>query len=101
MSLWDKNKPNEESINFNLDDIIQNFQNRNDPWLVWKIVILKEIWKTLSDKNSTEVRNILLSLSKTQNFDEINKYIWELRGIAEKNKKSKEAIVDEAWKNAW
>jgi hypothetical protein len=36
---------------------------------------LEGLEKTLNDTNTTEVKNILLPLSKAKNFDEINRYI--------------------------
>lgn len=108
MSIFDlektsteNNETNSTSISISkkeitFDDIEKKFEN--DFWLRSSLGILKELKNSLNDKNSTEVRKILLSLYKTENYDKINEYIWELKVIAEKYEAGKAETVETAKK---
>ena len=77
-------------------NVVNNLKNSNETTLKIYWNSLEQIWNSLSDTNSTEVRNILLSLSDTKNYEEISKYLLELKAIADKYKKDTESTIDNA-----
>jgi len=83
--------------NLSFNNIISDFNNSNDIILKSYAESLKQIQNTLSDRNSTEVRNILWKLSQTKNYEKINKYIEELNKIAEKYEEKKKKVVKKTW----